>query len=224
MPYIGYCKLIKYSNFLILYDSQFTKTGWINRNNLLLNGKSHRFVLPVKKDSHALKISERELSPQFSREKLLKKIFFAYSNAPQFNSVKNIIEEVIMFKNNNLYAYISNSIEMICSYLEISAKIINSNAINQDPLKDPSDTVQDKVISLVKGVKGTIYTNGIGGFNLYSKEYFKKNGIDLYFIKSIPINYKQKNNNFISNLSVIDVIMFNEKEEIKNLLQSYQLL
>ena len=38
------------------------------------------------------------------------------------------------------------------------------------------------------------------------------------------IIYKQFNNEFQSNLSIIDVMMFNSKEEIKQLLNKYELI
>ena len=59
---------------------------------------------------------------------------------------------------------------------------------------------------------------------LYSKEEFKKNGIDLYFIKMDNIEYKQFSNEFIPNLSIIDVLMHNGKEGTKELLNKYTLV
>ncbi len=50
---------------------------------------------------------------------------------------------------------------------------------------------------------------------LYSKENFAEYGIRLQFIKSLPIEYKQFNNEFVTWLSIIDVLMFNSKEEKK---------
>ena len=224
MAYIGYFQLIKSCDFFILYDTQYTKKGWINRNNILANGKSLRVTLPIKNASLFQSISKRELSSQYDRVKFLKKILFPYSKAPQFHLIKNIIEEIIMCQNNNLFCYISNSIEKICNYLDLDTKIISSNLINPYPLKDNCDPIQDKIISLIKAVEGTAYINTIGGLNLYSKEYFGKNCIDLHFIKPIPVNYYQNNSNFLTNLSIIDVMMFNEKEKIKDLLLSYEIV
>ncbi|WP_372644074.1 WbqC family protein [Ancylomarina sp.] len=65
--------------------------------------------------------------------------------------------------------------------------------------------------------------NAIGGVKLYSKDYFKEFGIDLKFIKSKEVTYNQFDNDFISNLSIIDVLMFNSVERIKKLLNSFEL-
>ena len=69
-----------------------------------------------------------------------------------------------------------------------------------------------------------MYINAIGGMNLYSRESFKDNGIDLKFIKSSSIQYDQFKNEFVPWLSIIDVMMFNSKEKIKEYLNLYELI
>ncbi len=44
------------------------------------------------------------------------------------------------------------------------------------------------------------------------------------FIKSLPIEYKQFKHEFVPWLSIIDVLMFNSKEEINNFLDNYELI
>jgi hypothetical protein len=44
------------------------------------------------------------------------------------------------------------------------------------------------------------------------------------FIKSRPIEYKQYKNDFVPWLSMIDVLMFNSKEQIKEFLDNYELV
>ena len=73
---------------------------------------------------------------------------------------------------------------------------------------------QDKVIALCKAVGANTYVNVIGGMELYSKETFLKQGIDLKFIRSRPFEYAQFGDAFVPWLSIIDVMMFNSKEEI----------
>lgn len=49
-------------------------------------------------------------------------------------------------------------------------------------------------------------------------------GIDLFFLESKTEDYKQYKNEFISNLSIIDIIMFNSQEKISELLEQYVLI
>ena len=63
--------------------------------------------------------------------------------------------------------------------------------------------------------QGNVSINGIS---------VKKSGIKLYFIKTNDIKYTQFKNEFQQNLSIIDVLMFNSKDEIMKLIKDYQLV
>jgi hypothetical protein len=119
-----------------------------------------------------------------------------------------------------LFKFIYNGIILINDYLEIKTPIVISSTIDIDhTLKS-----QDKVLSLCKSQNADIYINSIGGTELYDKEIFKNNNIKLNFLKSNSIQYKQFNNEFISWLSIIDVMMFNSKQQIKEYLNNYTLI
>ena len=60
--------------------------------------------------------------------------------------------------------------------------------------------------------------------DLYDKNDFSQHGIDLYFIKPDPIQYRQFSDDFLPWLSIIDVMMFNSKEKINEYLNSYTLI
>ena len=48
MPYIGYFQLINAVDKFVVYDDvNFIKKGWISRNNILVNGKSYLFSVPL---------------------------------------------------------------------------------------------------------------------------------------------------------------------------------
>jgi hypothetical protein len=222
LPYIGNFQLIKASDLFIIYDNiKYTKKGWINRNRMLLNGADVIFSLPLKKDSDYLNVVDRELSSDFDRQKFLNQMRGAYIKAPQFNTVWPLLEKIVMYENNNLFHYIYNSIIEICSYLDIKTKIcLSSNLAIDHELK-----AQDKVIAICKAVNATIYINTAGGIDLYSKEIFFENGVELNFIKALPFEYAQLGNEFVPWLSIIDVLMFNSPEITKIATQSgYELL
>jgi hypothetical protein len=82
---------------------------------------------------------------------------------------------------------------------------------------------QDKVIALNKALNATKYINPIGGTELYDFEEFKKENIELSFLESEVPMYKQFNNEFIPYLSIIDIMMFNSREGIKEMLEKYKL-
>ena len=52
MPYLGYWQLINaVDKYVLLDDVNFIMRGYINRNNILINGASHLFSIPLVKPS-----------------------------------------------------------------------------------------------------------------------------------------------------------------------------
>lgn len=223
MPYIGYFQLINSVDEFVIYDNiQYTKKGFINRNRILSNGTDQLFSLPLKKDSDYLNVVERELSGSWEKDKnkILNTIKSSYSKAPYFKQSFDLISKCLDNPEVNLFRFIYDSIVLINEYLDIKTKVRISSTIDTDhTLKS-----QDKVLVICKERNATQYINSIGGVELYNKETFKQNNIELNFIKSNPIQYKQFNNEFIPWLSIIDVLMFNSKEQIKEYLNNYTLI
>lgn len=222
LPYLGYFQLMNAVNEFVIYDNlQFTKRGWIHRNRIMQNKQPAYISLPLKKDSDYLNINQRFLSDNFEVDKLklLSKIKGAYQKAPQFKKVFPIIEEIFKYKDINLFNYVNNSIEVLKDFLNIDTKLIKSSEINiNHDLKS-----QDKVIAISQALNADVYINPEGGKELYSVEVFNNNNIKLKFHSYIPEPYHQFSEEFISHLSIIDVLMFNGKEECKNLLDNYKL-
>ena len=217
MPYIGYFQLIAAVDVFVVYDNiKYTKKGWINRNRMLLNGKDVTFSLPLKKDSDTLDVVERELSADFARHKLLSQFKGAYTKAPHFNDSFRLLERVVNCEDGNLFQYIHHSLVEICRHLgiETEIKVSSSIPINHD-LKG-----QDKVFALCKSLNADTYINAIGGTDLYDKREFRALEIELQFIKAKPLEYAQFSAPFVPWLSIIDVLMFNPLDAVKDCVQS----
>ena len=221
-PYIGYWQAINaVDEYVLLDDVNFIMRGYINRNNILLNGKAYLFSVPLEKPSQNKLISETKLNfLEKDKENFLKTITMAYKKAPYFNDVFPIIKEIILNSENDLTKYIKYSIETIQKYLNITTRIELSSNIE----KDNSLKSQERILEINKKLTSTIYINAIGGQELYDKDAFLASGIELKFIKTLPYEYKQFNNDFVPNLSIIDVLMFNSKDEVNSMLSKYELV
>jgi len=221
-PYIGYFQLIAAVDTFIVYDNiKYTKKGWINRNRMLQSGKDVMFSLPLKSDSDYLDVCERELAADFNRDKLLNQFNGAYRRAPYFTQTFPLVEQIMRYEDTNLFRFLHHSIVKTCEHLGIATEIRISSgfAINHD-LKN-----QDKVLALCEATGASTYVNAIGGIELYSKETFQKKGIELKFIKSLPFEYPQFDNEFVPWLSIIDVMMFNPLDTIQTCISTnYELI
>jgi hypothetical protein len=206
----------------VVYDNiEFSKRGWVNRNRILVNGKDDFFTVPLKKDSDYLDIKDRYLAEIWpaERRKILNRIAESYRKAPHFSSVYPIIEKALLFDDFNLFKFIRYSLDKVREYLEIKTPLIVSSTITVDhELRS-----EQKIIALCKEMGAAMYINPIGGVELYSRDQFKAEAIDLRFIRTNAIPYRQFNNMFIPFLSIIDVMMFNSKEEVKDMLEAFVL-
>ncbi|MEK8180240.1 WbqC family protein [Flavobacterium buctense] len=221
-PYIGYFQLLNAVDTFVVYDDvNFIKKGWINRNNILVNEKPYLFTVALKSASQNKLINEIELDDHSNwRTALLKTIHLAYGKAPFFGQVFPLIRDIIEQKGTNLSEWIVYSLQKISSYLSIETKIIISSEIE----KDNSLKGQDKIIEICKKLDATHYINALGGLALYDKSTFSANQMTLQFIQSHPIVYTQFKNAFVPHLSVIDVMMFNAPEKVRQLLDQYELI
>jgi hypothetical protein len=218
-PYIGYFQLIHTADKFVIYDDvNYIKQGWINRNKILFDGKEFLFTLNLKAASSFKFIKEIEIGN--NKKKLLKTFFQAYSKAPFFKNTYSLIEKILYHNEGNLAKFVTNSLVEIVNFFGLDTQIVLSSQIGKDnELKG-----EEKVIHICKILKAERYVNSIGGMSLYSKERFFQEGIDLKFLKSKLIKYKQFENEYIPWLSIIDVMMFNSREEIRNMLEAYELV
>lgn len=221
-PYIGYFQLINaVDKFIVFDDVSYINKGWINRNNILLNNSAYMFTVPLKKSSQNKLISEIDISDDSNwKEKFLKTLQAAYSKAPNYGEVYSLADKILNSGLSKLSDFLRNSLIGTLDYLGIETEIINSSRVyNNKELKG-----QERILDICKQENANEYINPMGGMGLYDKERFKIDGINLSFLKTDDISYEQFGGEFISNLSIIDVMMFNEATECRKLLDHYSLI
>lgn len=222
-PYIGYFQMINAVDVFVFYDDvNFIKGGWINRNRMLISGSDKLFTVPLKDASSFKLIKDVEINnevPAYS--KILTTIAQSYKKAPFFSEVFPIIESVFRSPSSTIADLAILSIKAVNEYLGIST-ILKRSSVDFPDTKGLERA--ERLIAICKRTGAEKYINVIGGQELYTKEYFSSQGIDLKFIKSEPIAYKQFDNEFVPWLSIIDVLMFNSVEEVHHLLKKYQIL
>lgn len=221
-PYIGYFQLIKSVDVFVFYDDvNFIKRGWINRNKLLINGKESMFSVPLSKASQNKKINEVEVLKEANPLlQLLKTLEINYKKAPNFEAVINLVKDISRMPYRTISDLAINAILIISNYLGLRV----SFQISSEKFADTKGLAKaDRLIKIAKLLKAEKYINPIGGLNLYSKNYFKNHEVTLCFLKSEMVYYKQFKNEPIAGLSILDVLMFNSKEETIKLIEHYKL-
>ena len=219
MPYIGYFQLMKAVDKYVVYDDvNYIKGGWANRNHILINGEKEMFTVTLQKASQNKLFNEIVIGDDF--KKLMKTLQMNYSRAINFDQTMVLMERIISFPNKQLAVFIANSFREILSYLSVETEILMSSEIP----KDNSLRGKDKIIQICEILGADTYYNAIGGKNLYDQEEFREHGITLNFVDSLPQVYSQLHTReFVSGLSMVDVLMNNTKDEVNRLLDSFQL-
>ncbi|WP_028239388.1 WbqC family protein [Stutzerimonas azotifigens] len=220
-PYLGYFQLIAASDLFILGDNlQYEKRSWINRNRILCNGRATLITFPLRKDRLQVPIGGRRLSDDFGRHAaaILKTVTHSYARAPQRAEVLPLIERILAFPDHNLASFAEHSIRQICAYLGIETPILRASAFELGPVDR-----QERVIQLAHRVSALRYLNPIGGLELYCPKRFEASGLILRFLRMDEIVYPQLAHPFVPSLSIIDVLMFNDRATVRALLGHYTL-
>lgn len=221
-PYIGYFQLMNAVDKFVMYDDvNFIKKGWINRNNILVEGKAKLFSVPLVDISQNKRINEIYLSKdQKWQQTFLKTLEQNYKKAPYFLEVYPLIEKIILSRAEKINELVLNSFSLLNNYLDIKTTITPTSGIyDVSHLRG-----QERIIAICKMEKASHYINPYGGQELYSKSVFEKENIELHFLKSEPVIYGQFNKKFVPWLSIIDVMMFNSKQTIASFLGQYTLI
>ncbi len=223
-PYIGYYQLVHAVDKFVVYDDvNFIKQGWINRNRILVNCKDHIFTVPLANQSSFQTIAATEINyklfPQW-KSKFMKTLAGSYSKAPNYNEAAALIENMLSQNQPTISQMATTTIVDIYQYLGLKKEFVLTSAMyNNGELK-----AYERVIDICKKENATAYINPIGGQELYSKEIFTDSGLALNFIKSNKIVYQQFNCEFVPWLSIIDLLMFLSKEQIREYLSAYELI
>jgi len=218
-PYIGYFQLLAAVDRFVVYDDvTFIKQGWINRNRMLINGEAVFFTVPLANKSSSTAIRDTAVSdaPEHRRwaEKLLKSFDNAYRRAPHFAETYPVLERVLTNATSRVAELAVDSIRAVADRLQISTPIVETSSVygNADLHGE------ERVLAICRAEQATRYVNVSGGRELYSRERFAAEGIDLRFIQPRAIEYPQFGGPFVPWLSIVDVLMFNPVERVREFL------
>jgi len=240
-PYIGYFQLINAVDKYILLDELFfIKEAWINRNCILNKSskKTDYISVPLEKKSSNKKICEVKIFNKFNwKRKFLNAIYLNYKGSLYFEETYNFVERLIDFSTNYISELNKNSITKICEYLQINTRISSyetyfnevEDLIVQDTFRESSDRKKYpvkvlRILEFCNRENADVFYNAVGGQALYDKRLFCEHNIELGFVKTDNIIYKQFDETFYPNLSIIDVMMHNTKDDIREILNQYKII
>ncbi len=216
LPWLGYLERISISDkFVILDQVQFEKNSFINRNKIKTNEETIWLTVPVNLKNHlesSIKNTDININDKW-KIKHWKTIKQNYSKAPFFDLHKDFFEEAYKKKWKTINEVNHFFLKYLLKLFDIKTEIFLLSDLNVKKKKN------DLLIEICDLFSADVFIFGSQGKDYFSEEKFKKKSIKTLFHKFEYKVYKQLGENFIPNLSSLDLIMNENPENLAKYLK-----
>jgi hypothetical protein len=222
-PYIGYFQLLANCDKFIFFDIvKYNKRSWMARNRIMHPRKLLDFQyvgVPIIKSNNQVLINDVKINQSINwKQKIIGQLTVYKSlKAPFYEDVIMLVNDIFSKDFNELFELNVYAISAIFDYLGINFEYDIASELNLsfDSVKEPGDWA----LFISSELGATEYVNPCGGYDIFDDNLFNKNSIKLSFIKSKLSKYNQSwRKDFLEGLSMIDVLMFNSKSDILEML------
>jgi len=210
---------------LILDIVQFVHQSWVRRNRILDATGGWKYIsVPVNKSHRETLIKDITISNSHNwKQDIINQMVVYRKIAPNYREVIDLLNYI--FKNE--YTHVSDlcqrSTEIVCNYLGIETEIKLFTNMNLT-IEKPGAT-DEWALNICKAINEVDeYLNLPNGISFYDRSKYEKAGITIEFLRNHLKHYNQGTNGFEPGLSIIDVMMFNSRKEIHELLDDFELL
>ena len=219
LPWLGYFnKIVRSDVFVIFDDVQFPigKKGFFgNRNQIKTNSGQLWLTVPVLDRSKCKNFNEIKINYNGWNEKHVKNIENFYRKSPYFDLYYEDIKNLLLQEYDNFSELSTKLITYFMNVLDINTKIMHSSEI----CKDVDLTGMDKIFYILEQLKADTYisSDGPGSRRYIKEEDFNDKNIKLIWQNFEHPTYKQMHGDFISHLSIID-LLFNCGDKSKDII------
>ena len=226
-PYLNYFCLIEQAERFIFFDqTQYVRHAWYERNRILKpnNQGWQWFMAPLEKHSHTENLLNIYINnkPEW-QNKIFAQLNHYKKKAPHYYDTMHLLSGILQNHHTGLIELNVSSIASICAYLGIHTRMERLSGMNLN-YKD-ANAPDEWALNICQSIEGADqYFNLPGGTSFFDRSKYEKAGIDLKFPALQNIQYHQKGIRFEPDLSIIDVMMFNSREEIRHMLTQYTYL
>ena len=225
IPWIGYFHKIALSDVFVVFDDiQFPRgKDFIFRNKIKTENGAKWLSVPIKNKSELTSIKNVEINNDVEWNK--KHIDSIYSNYHKTEFFEDYFKKIESIMDKKWKLLIDLNLEInktILELLQINTKIIRSSEL------DVKELGTMKILKIIEKLDGSVYLTGWGpGSRRYiegNEERFSESGIDIKLQKIVIPQYKQCFENFIPNLSILDMLFNIELEQIRKIINTQKVL
>ena len=221
-PYLGYFDLINRTDRWVVFDTpQYIYHGWVNRNRILRPNGGWQYVnVPTKKQfRNRTKICDVKIAEGVDwKRRILAQLSHYKKKAPYYRETIELLDESLDENESHIVPVNVRILKNVCRRLGITFDytIFSEMDLDLEPLIEPGDWA----LRISELFGATEYLNPSSAQDLFSAEEFTANRITLTFQEFKPFIYDCKQWEFSTNLSIIDVLMWNPPEAILAYLNS----
>jgi hypothetical protein len=219
-PYIGYFELIARTDRWIVFDVvQYNRHSWMNRNRILNpHGGWQYVVVPVVRAPHGTVIAEIKIKDrEATLRRTLGQIEHYRKRAPFFEPVRDLVRSAFAMRSTRLVDLNLSALRAVCRYLDIEFHPSLCSTMGV-PLGNVEHAGQ-WALEIAKHVGATEYINPPGGRAIFRQEEWDRTGVRLSFTEMNELRYDCAPYDFIGNLSIIEVLMWNDAQSVANFLR-----
>ena len=224
-PYLGYFSLIKYSDRFIFFDTpQYISHGWVNRNRVLKqDGTPNYIVVPIQKAPRETAIKDIRISEENWQDKIYGQLGVYKKRAPHYAETLDFLHSTLDRDYNGSLAELNIATTVaVCTYLGIDRPFDTFSRMDLgiDAVAAPDEWA----LEITKTLGGDVYVNPPGGMSFFDNAKYAAAGIDLQFLSAKLPPYVQRIGHFEPGLSIIDAMMYCDKNAIVDMLDEYEIL
>ncbi len=224
-PYIGYFSLIKNTDRFVFFDTpQYVTRSWMNRNRILnANGEVAYITVPLHKAPQDTAIKDMRIDNSQAWPSSMTARFVHYKKyAPYYRQVTEFFREALLQPFSSLAELNIETTKVVCRRLGIETQF---DTFSEMDLKiGPVAAPDEWALNITKELGYGTYVNPPGGKSFFDGEKYRASGIELQFLQAELRPYEQCIGRFEPGLSILDVMMFNSVEAIRDMLGEFQLL
>jgi hypothetical protein len=197
---------------------QFIRHGWIERNRILKPDEGWQYIgVPLDKYQRTTAINQITIkNSEDWRGKLLRQLEHYKKKAPFYKETILLVESAMDIETTSIVQLNANILAKTCEYfgLPLNMNIYSEMNLTIDEVKHPGEWA----LNISKALNANEYINPTGGIEIFRHEQFEHANISLKFLANNLSEYNQRRPIFEPGLSIIDVMMFNEIDNITRLI------
>lgn len=225
-PYLGHFALIANTDEWVVFDiTQYTPKSYMSRNEVLKasGGRQQIFAELSNKSIHMHTHEALLRDPEKTRAQVLGSLTHYKRKAPFYSAVVALVNRTFdqLKESDNAHSLVNLNVaglSSVCEHLDLKFNYQIASRLN---LKLPATMgAGDWAPHIASQLGATHYVNPIGGQALFNPAQFESLGVKLEFLNYSAFEYPTPGFQFEPNLSVLDVLMWNSPQQVRNHLQS----